>query len=175
MQAMPTIISELSIPVVAAVNGPTAGAGFVLPLAADVRFASPTATFASMFSRLGLLGEYGCAWLLPRIVGPARASELLLSGRTVSADEALAIGLVSSVTDDVLTTALEWAHDVAAHCSPKSLRGIKAQLLASQNQSFAAAGAQSLIEMRESFRWPDLLEALAARAEKRSPNFPPLD
>jgi enoyl-CoA hydratase/carnithine racemase len=175
MSALPTLISTLSIPVVAAVNGPAAGVGFVLPLAADVRFAAPTATFASMFSRLGLIAEYGCAWLLPRIVGPARASELLLSGRSVSADEALAMGLVTSVTDDVVATAIDWANHVATHCSPKSLRAIKAQLLEGQSQTFAEASAQSLIGMRESFRWPDLLAALAGRAEKRSPNFPPLD
>jgi hypothetical protein len=84
------------------------------------------------------------------------------------------MGLVSSVTDDVVATAIDWANHVATHCSPKSLRAIKAQLLASQTLTFAEAGAQSLREMRESFRWPDLLEALAARAEKRSPDFPPL-
>jgi enoyl-CoA hydratase/carnithine racemase len=175
MSALPTLISTLSIPVVAAVNGPAAGVGFVLPLAADVRFASPTATFASMFSRLGLTAEYGCAWLLPRIVGSARASELLLSGRSVSADEAHALGLVTSVTDDVVATAIEWANSVAANCSPRSLKAMKAQLLAAQSQTFEEAGAQSLTAMCESFRWPDLLAALAGRAEKRSPHFPPLD
>jgi enoyl-CoA hydratase/carnithine racemase len=128
-----------------------------------------------MFSRLGLTAEYGCAWLLPRIVGSARASGLLLSGRSVYADEALALGLVTSVTDDVVATAIEWANSVAAHCSPKSLKAIKAQLLAAQSQTFAEAGAQSLTAMCESFRWPDLLAALAGRAEKRSPHFPPLD
>ena len=155
-------------------NGPAAGVGFVLPLAADVRFAATSATFASMFSRLGLIAEYGCAWLLPRIVGPAHAAELLLTGRSVSADEALALGLVTSVTDDVVATAMEWANNVATNCSPKSMRAIKAQLLAGQSQTFAEASTQSLTGMRESFRWPDLLAALEGRAEKRSPNFPPL-
>ena len=75
------------LPGMGAINGPCAGIGFVLAIAADVRFAAPTATMSTSFSRLGLIAEYGVAWLLTRLVGLAHATELLLSGRTLTGEE----------------------------------------------------------------------------------------
>lgn len=171
---LPATMAGMRIPLVAAVNGPSAGVGFVLALLADVRFAAPTATFASAFSRIGLTAEYGSAWLLPRLVGMSRATEILLSGRPVDAAEAERIGLAHAVADDVVEAATQWATAVATGCSPTSLAAIKDQLRAASATTFADAESASRTLMTDSFRWPDLPEALLARSEKRSPQFPPL-
>ena len=169
---LPTIAMELSCPVVMAVNGAAAGIGMVLALAGDVRFASPTARFISAFSRLGLTAEYGVAWLLQRQVGAARAYEILLSGRPVSAQEAAQIGLVHQIADDPFEAAMAWARDVADNCSPMSLAVIKAQLVAAGREDFATHLPTSLNHMSESFRWPDLTEALTAKITRRAVSFP---
>lgn len=168
---LPTGALEVSIPVVMAVNGPAAGLGFVIALTGDVCFASPSARFISAFSRLGLVAEYGVAWLLPRMIGRQRAAEILLSGRAIDAAEAERIGLVQAVHDDVVTAALAWASDVATHCSPSSLRTMKRQLAAADRQDLHASIRESLILMRESFRGADLAEALMAKAADRVPDF----
>lgn len=170
---LPTVALRIGTPVVTAVNGPCAGIGFVMAISADARFASPTATFSSTFARLGLVAEYGSDWLLTRLVGLARATDLLLTGRTITADEALAMGLVTDVADDALAAAMHWARSVADHCSPSSTAVIKGQLLALDRGGLDEALASSLEHMRASFRRPDLGEAIAARAEKRQPSFRP--
>ncbi len=171
---LPTVALSIAKPVVTAINGPCAGIGFVLAVAADVRFAAPSASLGTAFSRLGLVAEYGIAWLLPRLIGLPAATEILLSGRTLSAHEALRLGLVHEVADDVLTRAMEWAHEVAASCSPGSIRAMKQQLLQGQSQPLDDALRSSLQLMANSFRGPDLPEALSARTERRLPRFAPL-
>ncbi|MDP1876156.1 MAG: enoyl-CoA hydratase-related protein [Actinomycetota bacterium] len=170
--SLPTYALRIGTPVVTAVNGPCAGIGFVLAISADARFASRTATFSSTFARLGLIAEYASAWLLTRLVGLGRATDLLLTGRTLTADEALAIGLVNDVADDALVAAMEWARAVADLSSPSSTAVIKAQLLAVDRESLDEALASSLEHMRAAFNRPDLGEAIAARLEKRPPQFP---
>ena len=171
---LPTGALDVSIPVVMAVNGPAAGLGFVIALTGDVCLASPSARFISAFSRLGLVAEYGAAWLLPRMIGRQRAAELLLSGRALDADEAERIGLVQGVREDVVAAAMEWATDVARHCSPASLATMKRQLADSETSDLRTSLAESLRLMRESFRGPDLAEALLAKAAGRAPDFAPL-
>lgn len=168
---LPTGALNVSIPVVMAVNGPAAGLGFVIALTGDVCFASPSARFISAFSRLGLVAEYGVAWLLPRMIGRQRAAEILLSGRAVDAQEAERIGLVQGVHDDVVAAAMQWATDVAAHCSPHSLSTMKRQLSVADEAGLDESLRESLQLMRESFRGPDLAEALIAKAARRPPNF----
>lgn len=171
LEDLPTVALHIDKPVVTAINGPCAGIGFVLAVAADVRFASPTATLSTSFSRLGLVAEYGIAWLLPRLVGMPAATEILLSGRTLSADEAHRLGLVHAVAEDPLAQALAWAHEVAVNCSPSSLRAIKSQLLQAATQGLDESVSASLRMMAASFRQPDLAEALMARAERRPAHF----
>lgn len=168
---LPTAALSIGIPVVMAVNGPAAGLGFVIAVTGDVCFAAPQARFISAFSRLGLVAEYGIAWLLPRLIGRQRAAEILLSGRPIDAEEAHRLGLVQSIHSDVVGAALEWAKDVAAHCSPASLRTIKRQLMDADTASLDDSTSVSLDLMRESFRGPDLAEALRAKIEQRPPAF----
>lgn len=106
-------LRQIPQPVIAAVNGVAAGGGMCFALASDVRIAGPSARFIASFVNVGLSGgELGASYFLPRLVGMSRASELLLTGRDVLADEALQIGLVSRLTteDEVLPVAFEMAH-----------------------------------------------------------------
>lgn len=168
---LPTLALSLATPVATAVNGPCAGIGVVLAIAADARFASHAATFTTAFARLGLVAEYGIAWLLPRLVGLGTATEWLLTGRTVDAHEARAAGLVTSVSDDALGTALAWARGVADGTSPDSVRAMKAMLLDAATAGLDASVRASLEAMARSFEGPDLAEAIAARREGRAPRF----
>lgn len=171
IDALPTVAFTLNTPVITAINGPCAGIGFVMALSADIRFASHSATFSSSFSRLGLIAEYGSAWLLPRIIGLPAATELLLSGRTLNSTQALEIGMVHDVCDDAYEAARKWASDLIRYSSPTSVAVIKQQLLESNNQTLNEAIESSLIAMAESFTRPDLAEALGARIEKRPARF----
>jgi len=169
--ALPTIAFSLGTPVVTAINGPTAGIGFVMAMCADIRFASTSATFNSSFSRLGLIAEYGSAWLLPRLIGLPAATEILLTGREVSAAEAESIGLVHQVSDDAYASALQWARSLIETSSPSSIAVIKEQLLHATHHTLHESVELSLTQMAASFARPDLAEALQARGEHRPPKF----
>ena len=113
-------LHELPVPVVAAVNGPAAGGGFALAAACDLRVASTAAHFLAANVRIGVSGgEMGLSWLLPQLLGRARATELLLTGRCIDAAEALAWGLVNRLVGpavgEVVGAAIELAHLVAAN------------------------------------------------------------
>jgi enoyl-CoA hydratase/carnithine racemase len=171
-RTVPSVALLIGTPVATAINGPCAGIGFVLAISADVRFAAPTATLSTSFSRLGLIAEYGAAWLLTRLVGLAHATDLLITGRTLTAPEAAAMGLVR-VEDDALAAAMDWARDVAANCSPSAMAVMKQQLLDADGQDLTAAVESSLVEMRAAFQRPDLEAAIMAKLEKRPVEFPP--
>lgn len=163
-------------PLVAAVNGPAVGLGFVEALYCDVRFACPEAVFLTAFSRLGLIAEYSVSWLLPRIVGRSRALDLLLSGRRVSSEEAHRIGLVDRLvpTESLLDEAVAYAADLATGCSPWAMATIKDQVDRDSECTFAEAAARADRLIRESFRRPDIAEGLASFNERRDPEFQPL-
>lgn len=113
-----TTMREIPQPIVAAVNGPAAGGGLAMALASDVRVASVSASFSVAFVRIGLSGcDVGVSWLLPRLIGASRASEMMLTGRKVESDEALTAGLVSAVVPDgqVLDVALVSARLIRAN------------------------------------------------------------
>lgn len=160
-------------PVIAAVHGPCVGIGFSHALMCDLRFGSPSARFGATFARLGLPAEQGTAWLLDRLIGPSRAADLLLSGRMVGADEALRLGLVDRLAEDVLAAALDYAADIAANCSPASLATIKRQLRQAPQQDFRAAADEADQLTREALRGDDFGEAVRALRERRPASFVP--
>jgi enoyl-CoA hydratase/carnithine racemase len=168
---------ELRKPLIAAINGPVAGLGFVEALYCDVRFCVPEAKLTTAFVRRGLIAEYGIAWLLPRIVGASRALDLLISGRVVRGEEAHRIGLVDHLAapEHLLDAAVDYAADLAANCSPVSMAIVKEQLRRAHDQSFDASFEESERLVRESFERPDAAEGVASYLEKRPPRFPPLD
>jgi enoyl-CoA hydratase/carnithine racemase len=160
-------------PVIAAINGPVVGLGFVITLYCDLRFASDAARFSTAFSRRGLIAEYGMAWMLPRLVGLPNALDLLFSARTIDAAEALRIGLVNQVFAQAafMDKVREYARDLASSVSPRSLRVIKRQVYAAMFQGLGDAFDLSLHEMLESLRSEDFKEGVAHFLEKRAPNF----
>lgn len=171
IETLPTVALTLRTPVITAINGPCAGIGFVLAIAADRRIASPSARFTTAFARLGLVAEYGVAWLLPRLIGLPHATDLLVTGRMVEAAEALDMGLVDDVADDCLEAAYAWARPIVEGCAPMAVGDIKQQLLAAQSQTLDESVQASLHAMSIAFGRPDLAEALTARVQQRSPSF----
>ena len=164
----------LTKPVLAAINGPAAGVGFVLACFCDLRYAAAGAKLTTSFGRLGLPAEHGVSWVLPRIVGAARAAELLFTSRVVLAEEAAAMGLVNAVhpPDELLPETLQVARTMAREISPASLRVLKRQLwtdLAGGLDGAATFAEEAMVRMVGE---PDFAEGVAALTERRPPRFP---
>ena len=161
-------------PIVAAVNGPAAGGGLAIALAADVRIAAPEASFHASFIRIGLsCCDAGVSYLLPRLIGLGLASELMLTGGSVDAAEAERIGLVNRVVpaEELLGEALAVARRIARN-SPFGVRMTKQVL----EQNVDAPGIRAAVELENrtqvlATRTEDMHEALAAFREKRPPTF----
>ena len=168
-----TFVMSLRKPVIAAINGPTAGMAVPIALACDLRFASDRATFTTAFSRRGLVAEWGVAWLLGRLTGPAHALDILFSGRGFDAAEAERIGLVNRVLphDELLPFVRAYAEDLAAHCSPISMAIMKRQVYQQLQRSLGPSEREAVQLMLESFTRPDFREGVASFLEKRPPRF----
>jgi enoyl-CoA hydratase/carnithine racemase len=160
-------------PIIAAVNGPAAGLGLVMALMCDLRFAAAGAKLTTAFVRRGLIAEHGISWILPRLVGPARALDLLLSGRVVLAEEAERLGLVNAVhpRDELLDRVLDYARELATWSSPASMAVMKRQVYEHLEAGSAAALEESNALMLESFSRADFGEGVASFVEGRPPAF----
>jgi len=160
-------------PIIAAINGPAAGIGLIMALYADMRFMSDKAVLTTAFAQRGLIAEHGISWLLPRLVGPANALDLLLSSRRISADEAREIGLVNKVftSDAFMQNVMAYARLLAETVSPRSMAVMKAQVWKSYFQDFGEALVTADAEMPPSFKWPDFKEGVDHYLQKRSPKF----
>lgn len=172
-QTFPTTIPK---PIVAAVNGPVAGIGLVLALMCDIRFIADDAKVTTAFARRGLVAEYGIAWILPRLVGPAAAMDLLFSGRIIVGAEAAELGLANRAlpADQVLVEAVAYARELATFSSPASMAAMKAQVYADLERPLADAADEANRLMLESFERPDFVEGVESFVEKREPDFPPV-
>lgn len=159
-------------PVVAAVNGPAAGAGVGLALTADIVWVGASANFTLAFSAIGMSPDSGTTFLLPRVVGPKAAAELFLTGRVLSAEEALEIALVSRVlADDELLPA---AHKLTARLAEgptQAYARVKSLLRSSSEGDFERQLEKERLEVGESTLTEDFAEGLQAFVEKRRPRF----
>jgi enoyl-CoA hydratase/carnithine racemase len=171
-----TYALRLRKPLIAAINGGCAGIGFVQALVADVRFAAGGAKLATAFTRRGLVAEFGASWLLPRIVGTGHAMDLLLSGRTITAEEALGMGLINRVypADELVSAAQDYARDLATNCSPLAMQAVKEQVATDWTGELDDSVATAARLVKEPSRRPDFREGVAAYTERRAPNFAPL-
>ena len=163
-----------SVPIVAAINGACAGVGLMLALQSDIRFVSQTARLATSFSRRGMIAEQEMAWLLTTIVGRGRASDLLLSGRTITGADALTYGLADFAVpaDEVLASALAYAADMAVNCSPRATAAIKKQLAQAPSSSCTVARGVGQRLALEAFDWPDFAEGAGVVARTTTPGIP---
>jgi enoyl-CoA hydratase/carnithine racemase len=168
-----TYFPAMSKPVIAAINGPVVGLGLVIALYCDLRMASDAAKFGTAFAQRGLIAEYGMAWMLPRLIGPANAADLLFSARTIDATEALRIGLVNQVfpRETFAENVRRYATSLAKNVSPRSMRVMKKQLYDAMFQTLGEAFERSEQEMLASLQCEDFKEGVAHFVEKRAPAF----
>ena len=165
-------LRELSKPVVARVHGPAVGIGFSYVLASDFCVASEEATFSQSFVRVGLMPDGGSTYLLPALVGRSKAFELMATGATLSAAEALSLGVVSRVVPRAgLDAAVDDLAARLAAAPQPSLARIKAALNLSERQGLAAALDFEAEGQAECFASPDFIEGVTAFMQKRAPQF----
>ena len=160
-------------PIIAMLNGATAGLGLVHALFADVRFAADDATLTTAFARIGLASEYGMGWALRNVVGHANAADLLLSGRKLSGAQAQRLGLVNEAypPEQLAAATYAYAREMAERCSPRSLRVLKQQLWELPFQRLHEAVASDSVAMLEANTCDDFQEGKRAFLEKRPPSF----
>jgi 2-(1,2-epoxy-1,2-dihydrophenyl)acetyl-CoA isomerase len=165
-------ISTMTKPVIAAVNGPAAGGGMNLALAADMRIASDQAKFAESFAKIGLYPDFGGTYFLPRIVGSALAAELFYTAETISAEDALRLGIVNRVfPKDQFEEEKKKIVDALAGAAPVALRDVKRTILADDRKALEAKLDEEIRLQIHCFQSEDCLEGLNAFMEKRQPNF----
>ena len=165
-------IKELEVPTIAALNGAAIGAGLCVALACDLRYAASTARMGVPFVRLGMHAGMAGTWLLPNVVGPARARDLLLTGRVVDADEALRIGLVNGVSDPdaLLDDALATAGQIAA-TAPIASRLTTLALRDGGHRDLESCLQWEAMAQPITLATADLQEGIRASQEKRAPVF----
>jgi enoyl-CoA hydratase/carnithine racemase len=163
----------LGVPVIAAIEGACAGAGFVVATYADLRFVSETAKITTAFARFGLPAEYGIGWLLPRLVGVPNALDLLYDARTRTGAEIAALGWAQWVRPEgeVVAAAKEFACRLARESSPESLRTMKRQVFVDATGDLDDAYRRSVEDMNAALAHPDMRVGIRAQRGKVAPDF----
>jgi len=164
-------IRDLGIPLIAALNGHAIGAGLCLASGCDIRVASNKAKLGFTFSRLGLHPGMGATWFVPQLLGPARAGELLLTGRVIEAEEAYRIGMVSRLTkpEDTVTAALELAEEIG-QCGPEATSQLLESLRTPQPTIDQALQREALCQSIN-YASEEFLDGVQAVKEKKTAKF----
>ncbi len=160
-------------PVIAAINGPCAGLGLSIALMCDIRFAGESVRMLTTFAERGLVAEHGQSWILPRVIGPSRALDLLFTNKRVGAEEALSLGLVNAVfpDDELVTAAIDYVKDLGARTAPSSLMHIKHMVYSHLNMNLHDAMVETEEKIAASMKTDAFAEGVASFVEKRLPNF----
>lgn len=174
--ALPGLFSyllEIPKPIIAAVNGVTAGGGLILALMSDLRFASDSASFTTVFLKRGLIAEHGSTWILPRLVGISRALDLLWMSDRIDATEAHALGLVDRVfaAADLLPAACDYLRRLAATSPPAAIAATKRLAYRHLGTDYRTALREAEIAQNQFVTAPDAVEGARAFLEKRPPRF----
>lgn len=159
-------------PIICAVNGAAAGYGMDLTLLCDMRIMADNAKLAAVTAKRNVVPESGGTWLLPRLIGWAKASELYYRGRVIDAEESLEIGIVNAVVpkDDLMDTAREWAQDVADN-APMAVQTTKRMMRMGLEESYDTAVDHLMVHLAGLFKSEDFEEGIKAFMEKRKPKF----
>lgn len=166
------LLHTMPKPTIAVIRGPAAGAGLSLAAACDLRIADETATFATSFAKVGLSGDYGASYFLPRLVGSALAREMYFLGRRLNADEALRHGLVNRVVaaNELAATSATIAAELAAG-PPTAWRFIKQNLIAAETERLSDLLDLESRNMTRSMATADARGAIEAFLNKKTPTF----
>ena len=171
-EAFARVMWDMPKPAVASINGAAAGLGFGMALSCDIRIASTAGKFASAFSRISLVPEACMTFYLPRIVGLARAAEILYTGRQVWADEALTMGLVNQVVEpDALDDAVDAMARTLADAAPIAIQLTRRELYRGLESTFSSQLEMELFHQKFAGRSLDAREGPQAFMEKRAPDF----
>ncbi len=167
-----TVIRRMLVPFIASINGPAVGVGLTLPLACDIRIASDKAKMGAIFSRMGLIPEYGSTYNLPQIVGIAKACELVFTGKIIEADEAEKIGLVNQVVphEDLQKATIDLARSIAQG-PPLAIQMAKLSLYQGLDANFQAQSIWERLVQNYLKYTEDHKEGVSAFLEKRQPEF----
>jgi enoyl-CoA hydratase/carnithine racemase len=170
--APPIVLHGLDTPTICALNGGAAGYGLDIAFGCDIRVASSSAKLNPGFAKRGILPESGGTWLLPRMVGYAKAAEIAFTGRTLTAAESLDLGLVNQVVDpDQLGDHVAGlAAEIAAN-APLAVRAIKRMMRAAETETFEQNVHHVFLQLLPLLRTDDFREGVAAFMEKRTPDF----
>ena len=172
-------VMAIDKPVIAAINGAVAGMAFPFALCCDLRIVSPNALFVTAFAQRGLIAEWGLSWLLPRLIGPAAALDLLFSSRRVDGEEAYRLGLANYLVaaDELMSFSRDYVETLARTSSPTSMAIMKRQVYEQLHRGLGEAEYASQRLIIESFGRGDFKEGVSSFVEKRPPDFPrlPLD
>lgn len=170
--APPTVLHSIDTPTIAALNGGAAGYGMDLALGCDIRIASDKSKLAAAFTKRGVLPESGGTWLLPRLVGWAKAAEIIFTGRTLSAEQCLELGLVNMVVphDDLEKQTRVLAEEIAAN-APLAVQASKRMMRAAMSEEFDDHVHHVFLQLLPLFQSKDFREGMASFLEKREPRF----
>lgn len=170
--APPMVLHNIDTPTICALNGGAAGYGLDLALGCDIRVAADTAKLNSGFAKRGIVPESGGTWLLPRMVGYAKAAEIAFTGRTLTAAQALELGIVNHVVPatELAATATQLATEIAAN-APLAVRAIKRMMRAAETETFEQNVHHVFLQLLPLLSTADFAEGVAAFIEKRDPEF----
>ena len=168
-----TFLMSLRKPIIAAINGACAGLGMSIAMLADMRFVDRNAKFTTAFSQRGLIAEHGMSWILPRLIGPGRALDVLWSARKFNGEQAHELGLAERLCEpgECLQDAVNYLTEVASVASPTSLQVMKAQVYRHLNMQLGDSMRESNEWMAQSLKRSDFKEGVSSFMERRPPQF----
>lgn len=166
------VMWSIDTPIICAVNGAAAGYGMDMTLLCDMRIASENAKMAAVTAKRNVVPESGGTWLLPRLIGWAKAAELYYRARTLNAQECLEMGLVNTVVpaDELMDTAMQWAQEVAEN-APMAVQTTKRMMRMGLEESYDTAVDHLMVHLAGMFQSEDFEEGVKAFLEKRKPEF----
>jgi enoyl-CoA hydratase/carnithine racemase len=166
------VMWSIDTPIICAINGAAAGYGMDMTLLCDMRIASENAKMAAVTAKRNVVPESGGTWLLPRLIGWAKAAEIYYRARTLNAHESLEMGLVNAVVpaDELMDTAMQWAQEVADN-APMAVQTTKRMMRMGLEESYDTAVDHLMVHLAGMFQSEDFEEGVKAFLEKRKPDF----